>query len=246
MVSARPRVPVEQRVLLRRFQCDTRETVTIWHAGVRQPPYAGCMKRAPPLFGFWGLANAAKSGRRDALGLQRRYMIFAISLTCFCTPGCALFRDPAIIPVVHRGKSAPISIVLDSPEVRRGVASEESRQEKVDQPWRDPHSRAVAERQFRDQVRYPEHRPPGQGRFFEAMARAPRVRVKGNTHVRVLEISKARCDSARAESTVSYIRVLVLNGLRRDDRLGYAETLIRCLSSLHEGASRPGSRPRLC
>jgi hypothetical protein len=123
-----------------------------------------------------------------------------------------MFRDRHVMSVVHGGRSAPISVVLDSPEVRRLVALEESRQAQVDQLWRDQHKRAEAERELQEALRNPEGYSPSRKEFFEAMARAPRIPARENTRVRVLEVSKARCSYSAPEATITYLRVLVING----------------------------------
>jgi hypothetical protein len=40
--------------------------------------------------------------------------------------GCVLFRDPMTMQVVRGGRSKPIDVILDSPEVRQMVAVAEA------------------------------------------------------------------------------------------------------------------------
>jgi hypothetical protein len=87
--------------------------------------------------------------------------------------------------VVRGGRSKPVGVVLDSPGVRQMIA--------------------VAG--MRDQS-------PGEFRkeFFEAMDRSPHISVMENTRVRVVEISRARCDYAHPEATITFVRAVVLKG----------------------------------
>jgi hypothetical protein len=117
--------------------------------------------------------------------------------------GC-MFRDPMTMSVVRGGRSKPIGIVLDSPEVRDLVRKAEDRQR--NEPWN------YTTRQFEDRLMDPEKYSPGRKSFFEAMDRAPHIVVKENTRVHVVEFSKVKCDFLDPEATITYTRFTVLNG----------------------------------
>ncbi len=61
-------------------------------------------------------------------------------------------------------------------------------------------------------MRNPEKYSPGRKAFFEAMDRAPRIIVKENTRIHVIEFSNVRCEFLHPEATVTYTRFTILNG----------------------------------
>jgi hypothetical protein len=44
--------------------------------------------------------------------------LISVAMLLACTSSCVLFRDPMTMSVVRGGRSKPIGIILDSPEVR--------------------------------------------------------------------------------------------------------------------------------
>jgi hypothetical protein len=121
-----------------------------------------------------------------------------------------LSRDPLTMSVIRGGRSVPIGIILDSPEVRQLVTLQEGRQTTADRFYRDPHTPEDASRRIHDELKDSESYLPGRKEFFAAMANAPRISVKENTRVRVLEVSKARCDYSHPEATITYVRILII------------------------------------
>lgn len=125
-----------------------------------------------------------------------------------CATVCLSFQPASngiyngTMTVVHRGHSKPIQIVLDSPEVRQLVAGYEADTAALNQDL------AKQSYTFQEKMR---QILPGRIEFLAAMASTPRITVKENTRVRVLEISKARCSSA-PEATITYLRVVITNG----------------------------------
>ena len=127
-----------------------------------------------------------------------------VAMLLACASGCVLFRDPTTMSVVRGGRSKPIGIILDSPEVRDLVRQAEDPQRS--EPWN------YTTRQFEDKLRNSEKYSPGRKAFFEAMDRAPHIFVKENTRVHVVEFSKVRCNFLHPEATVTYVRFSLLDG----------------------------------
>lgn len=112
------------------------------------------------------------------------------------------------IPIYGIGISAPTSVVVDSPEVRKLISEEEKRQDEVDRFYREKHTEDEKRQHANDLEKHPERMLPGHEEFVEAMAKAPAMTVARKARGKVLQISKARC-LPDGYSTVTFIRMEV-------------------------------------
>lgn len=143
-------------------------------------------------------------------------LILVMILTLGVNSGCAVFGGGTLythtLAVARKDRSAPISIVQDSPEVQDLVAEEEARQAEFDQLLR---TNRPSDKEYIRRVREQDN-DPARKAFFGALASAPHITVKENTDCRLLQISKARCSVAH--STTTFLKVVITNGPRKGEK----------------------------
>ena len=105
----------------------------------------------------------------------------------------------------------PVTVVLDSPEVRRLIAEQEMGQAEIDRFWREKHTNEEARHRIEDMSKHPDEYPRGRADFFRDMQKSVAITLPGNTHAEVMEVSTARCGRLPFE-TITYVRLKVTKG----------------------------------
>jgi len=119
------------------------------------------------------------------------------------------WNQGAKIPIYGIGISPPTSVVVDSPDVRKLISEEETRQDQEDHFYRERHTKEEKLQHADDLIKHADQVLPGHKDFVEAMAKVPAITVPGKARGKVLQISKARC-LPDGTSTVTFIRVVVI------------------------------------
>jgi hypothetical protein len=122
----------------------------------------------------------------------------------WCVLLAAILYAQRPVPIGGRSQR-PTNAVIDTPEIRKLVSEEESRQDQADRFYRENHSAEERLQRTEGLILHPNEMLPGHKEFIAAMSRAPSVTVPGKTRARVLEISKARC-LEDGVSTVTFVK----------------------------------------
>jgi hypothetical protein len=134
------------------------------------------------------------------------YLMFAAILEGQRPP---YWNQGAKIPIYGIGISAPTSVVVDNPEIRKLISEEETRQDLADRFYREKHKEDEKLQHADDLIKHPDRVLLGHKEFVQAMAQVPAITVVRNARGRVLQISKARC-LPDGTSTVTFIRMVVI------------------------------------
>ncbi len=122
-----------------------------------------------------------------------------------CAAGAVLLNAESPMTMTFPGSKQPITVVIDSPEIRRLIGDQEKAQAEEDRFWREPHTREAGTQRISDMINHPYDFPSGREEFLDAMAKAPALTVERKTHAKVLEVSKARC--LPGVTTTTFVRV---------------------------------------
>jgi hypothetical protein len=159
--------------------------------------------------GVWQGQQRMPCYHHDHIVRSSHPLMMAAFAAAVCTTGCLIshYGPNALysgtITVVAGGRATATTIVLDTPEVRQLIAAYEAKT--------DAMMRSLAAQRPRTWQEYRRLVTPDRTEFLAAMAAAPHVTVNENTRCRMIERSKAGC-SPIAESTITYVRVLVTDG----------------------------------
>jgi hypothetical protein len=124
--------------------------------------------------------------------------------------GCA-FILPGRFWRLNGHSKAPVTLITDSPEVRRMLAEEDAREEEVSRFWREPHTREEGIAHIRDMASHPDQYPPGRTEFLKAMSQMSGISVAGTSYCDLVERSKSKCGRLPIETAV-YMLVRVTTG----------------------------------
>jgi hypothetical protein len=121
--------------------------------------------------------------------------------------GAVLLNAQPPMTMTFPGSKQPITVVIDSPEIRRLIGDQEKAQAEIDRFWRG-RPREENLQHIRHLMEHPEDIPPSRKELLDATANAPTLTVQRKTHAKVLEMSKARC-LPDGLSTTTFVRVLL-------------------------------------
>jgi len=145
--------------------------------------------------------------------------------------GCALiYRSEMFLSYRPKGvyqlngpASARVALISDSPEVRRLLAEEDSREEAMDRFYREPHAEQEGKQHVLEIMQHPEQYPPGRLDFLKAMSQMPGVTVPGGSYSDLIERSRSTCDPSPVYTT-KYVLVRVTSGPSKGEKGWMCET----------------------
>jgi hypothetical protein len=107
--------------------------------------------------------------------------------------------------------SSHVYLVEDSPDVRRLLSVQKTRDDEFDEFRREKHTSEEGLRRVEDMLVNPERYAPGRKEFLVAMSRQPGISVPEKTYARLLQYSGAHCTPRPGYTTV-YIKVRITSG----------------------------------
>jgi hypothetical protein len=113
--------------------------------------------------------------------------------------------------------NSSITLISDSPEVRRLLGEEDAREEALSQFWRKPHTKEEGTRRIEDMIQHPDAYPPGRTEFLKAMSGMSGANVPGGLYCDIVEQSKSKCGRLPIE-TATYVLVQITSGPTKGQR----------------------------
>jgi hypothetical protein len=141
------------------------------------------------------------------MGLIRNKTHLLVASTTFVMMvGC---YNPDRELITHDGSHA--RLVEDNSEVERLLSLEKTRDDEVNEFWRDKHTSEEGIKRVEDMAVNPELYAPGRKEFLSKMYQQPGLSLPEKTYARLLEYSGAHCNPVPGTSPV-YIRVRITSG----------------------------------
>lgn len=141
------------------------------------------------------------------MGLIRNNTHLLVATTTFVMMvGCF---NPDRELITHDGSHA--RLVEDNSEVERLLSLQKTRDDRVNEFWRDEHTSEEGMKRVEDMQVNPELYAPGRKEFLSKMYQQPGLSLPEKTYARLLEYSGAHCTPMPGYSTV-YIRVRITSG----------------------------------
>ncbi len=141
---------------------------------------------------------------------MRGLFCWLAAVALISSTGCALIL-PGRFWRLNGDSKAPVTLITDSPEVRRMLAEEDAREEEVDHFRREPHTKEEGFQRLEDMRQHPDQYPPGRTEFLKAMGQMPGISVAGRSYCDLIERSKSTCGRSPIE-TATFVLVRVTTG----------------------------------
>lgn len=189
--------------------------------------------------------NMASATPLRSVTRRRRFLAYAVSLLSVkrtkpwltflsvavvlaTSTGCLVFSDRYWRWRLGGYSNTQIALISDSPDVRRLLAEEDTREEPVIQFWREPHTQEEGKRRVEDMIQHPDQYPLGGPDFLHAMSQMPTVSVPDKSYCDVVERSKSKCGRLPIE-TATYVLVQVTSGKSKGQRGWICESQVQGL-----------------
>jgi hypothetical protein len=158
-------------------------------------------------------------------GNKRALFCWLVATELISSAGCA-FILPGRFWRLNGDSKVPVTLITDSPEVRRLLDEEDAREEEVSRFFREPHSREDGNAHVKDMALQPDQYPPGRSEFLKAMSQMPGISVTGRSYCELIERTKSKCGASPIETAV-FVLVRVTTGPSRGKRGWICQTQVQ-------------------